>query len=163
VDPEEVARRLDELQVVDVRYPNEWDAGHIDGSTHVQQDYLYEHFDDLDRSRPVVTVCRTGDRSTAAAEELAAEGFDAHSMAGGVTAWTEAGLPLVAGDGAPGAVVEPEPPADDRSDAMQRLQADFIEAALAVQAEFGDREPSEEEVLAFLQARDAAREAAPEG
>jgi rhodanese-related sulfurtransferase len=158
MDPEEVARRLDAVQVVDVRYPNEWEAGHLEGSVHIQQDYLYERLDDLDRSRAVVTVCRSGDRSTAAAEELAGEGFEASSMDGGLEAWAAQGRPLVAADGSPGSVVEPEPPADDRSEAMQQLQADFVEAALAVQAHFGDREPTEEEVLAFLRARDAARE-----
>jgi hypothetical protein len=39
------------------------DAGHIDGAVHIPMDYVFDHADELDRSRPVVTVCRTGSRS----------------------------------------------------------------------------------------------------
>jgi hypothetical protein len=40
---------------------------------------------------------------------------------------------------------------------MQKLQNDFMEAAFAVRDHFGDREPSEEEVLTFLRERDARK------
>jgi rhodanese-related sulfurtransferase len=146
------ARRLD-VQVVDVRWPNEWDAGRIDGALHIPQDELDDRLDEIDRGRPVVTVCRTGSRSGAAAAELRDEGFAAENLDGGLEAWAGAGLPLVTADGQPGTVVEPEPPPDDRPIEHQRIQAEMMSVLLDLQDRFGDREPSDEEVREFLRQR----------
>jgi rhodanese-related sulfurtransferase len=155
----DVATARDErerLQVVDVRDGNEWDAGHIDGSVHIPLDDLDDRFEELDRSRPVLTVCRSGNRSAGAARALSADGFDAQSLDDGLLAWAEAGLPLVDGRGQPGTVVEPDPPADAASDEHQDLLAEYISLATEVQEHFGDREPSEEEVQAYLRNRHPA-------
>jgi glyoxylase-like metal-dependent hydrolase (beta-lactamase superfamily II)/rhodanese-related sulfurtransferase len=57
-----------ELQVVDVRDPLEWDAGHLDGSIHHYVPELRHGLPPvLDTSRPVWMVCRTGNRSSIAA------------------------------------------------------------------------------------------------
>ena len=154
IEPDALAAALEGFQVVDVRYPNEWEAGHIDGSVHIPLDYVYERTEELDRSRPVVTVCRSGSRSAQAAEELAGEGFDVRNLAGGIVAWADCGLPIAADDGGPGHIAEPEPPPDDRPAELQQLQNDFMDAIFAVRDHFGDRDPSEEEVLAFLRERD---------
>jgi len=69
-------------------------------------------------------------------------------------AWVAEGLPIVAPDGAPGQLVDGEPPPDDRPAEMQQFQNDFMAAVFAVKDHFGDREPSEDEVLAFLRQRD---------
>jgi rhodanese-related sulfurtransferase len=156
MDPATLARDMGGFQVVDVRYPNEWEAGHIAGAVHIPGDYIFDRVDELDPSRPVVTVCRTGSRSAEAAEDLAREGFDVQNLEGGVEAWVAEGLPISTADGAPGRVAEPEPPPDDRPPEMQKFQNDFMEAAFAVRDHFGDTEPSEEEVLAFLRARDSS-------
>lgn len=56
------------LQVVDVRDPQEWKAGHIAGSVHHYVPQLLEGLPtDIDPDRPVWLVCRTGNRSTIAA------------------------------------------------------------------------------------------------
>ena len=159
IEPDALAAALEEFQVVDVRYPNEWEAGHIDGSVHIPLDYIYERTEELDRSRPVVTVCRSGSRSAQAAEELAGEGFDVRNLSGGIVAWADCGLPIAADDGGPGHIAEPEPPPDDRPAELQQLQNDFMEAAFAVRDHFGDSGPSEEEVLAFLREREARKAA----
>lgn len=159
MDPATLAREMGRFQVVDVRFPNEWEAGHIDGAVHIPGDYIFDRIDELDPDRPVVTVCRTGSRSAEAAQELAGEGFDVQNLEGGIDAWVAEGLPVRADDGCPGRVVEPEPPPDDRPLEMQRFQNDFMEAAFAVRDHFGDSDPSEEEVLAFLRARDAGKPA----
>jgi rhodanese-related sulfurtransferase len=157
MDPATLAADMDRFQVVDVRYPNEWEAGHIDGAVHIPADYVFDRADELDRSRPVVTVCRSGSRSAEAAKDLATEGFDVENLEGGIEAWVGHGLPIRTDDGGPGRVADPEPPPDDRPPEMQKFQNDFMEAAFAVRDHFGDREPSEEEVLAFLRARDAQK------
>jgi rhodanese-related sulfurtransferase len=53
----------------------------------------------------VVAVCRTGSRSDRAAKGLRMSGIGAENLDGGVTAWSRAGLPLVAKSGAPGRVI----------------------------------------------------------
>jgi len=159
MDAATLAAAMDRFQVVDVRYPNEWEAGHIDGAVHIPVDYVYERVGELDAGRPVVTVCLSGARSAEAAKDLAGEGFEVESLDGGMRAWVAHGLAIVATDGGPGRIADPEPPADDRPAEMQQFQNDFMEAAFAVRDHFGDREPSEEEVLAFLHERDAERAA----
>jgi rhodanese-related sulfurtransferase len=148
-----LAERLDDVEVVDVREPDEWDAGHIERARHIPRDALGDRLAELDRSRPVVTVCRTGSRSSDAARALLAEGFAAESLDGGLLAWEEAGLEVVASDGAPGRVAEAEATRDDASEGYQRLQADFMSLTLEVQQHFGDHEPSEEEIRAYLRER----------
>jgi rhodanese-related sulfurtransferase len=159
MDPATLARDIDQFQVVDVRYPNEWEAGHIDGAVHIPADYVFDRVGELDPGRPVVTVCRTGTRSTEAAKDLASEGLDVQSLEGGIEAWVSQGLPIRTDEGGPGRVAEPEPPPDDRPPEMQQFQNDFMEAAFAVRDHFGDGEPTEEEVLAFLRERDASKPA----
>jgi rhodanese-related sulfurtransferase len=151
-----VADRLDEVQLVDVRYPNEWEAGHIEGAIHIPGDYLAERLDELDPGRPVVTVCRAGTRSMEAAEWLRTQGFDAENLDGGMLAWKWAGLPFT------GKIVEPVPPADDRPPEIQALQAEMLEVIFAMQERFGDREPTEEEMHEFLKERLIAEGRTPE-
>ena len=157
MDPATLASDMRQFQVVDVRYPNEWEAGHIEGAVHISGDYVFDRVGELDPTRPVVTVCRSGSRSAEAAKDLASEGFDVQNLEGGMVAWVAEGLPIRTGNGGPGRVADPEPPPDDRPPEMQKFQNDFIEAAFAVRDHFGDSEPSEEEVLAFLRERDARK------
>jgi rhodanese-related sulfurtransferase len=151
--PAELAEHLVDVQVVDVRWPNEWAAGHIEGAFHVPQDTLDDNLGEIDRDRPVVAVCRAGHRSAMAAEWLRADGFQAENLEGGLLAWVEAGLPLTADSGGPGRVVDPDPPPDDRPEGQQRLQTEMLSVLFAVQEHFGDREPSDDEVRGFLRQR----------
>jgi rhodanese-related sulfurtransferase len=103
--PQTVFERRGEIQIVDVREPSEWEAGRIEGSVLIPLNELMAGAgQDLDTERPVVAVCRVGNRSELAKLMLQARGFDAHNMAGGLEAWDRAGLPLSAPDGQPGRV-----------------------------------------------------------
>jgi len=153
IDADTLARDMERFQVVDVRYPNEWDAGHIKAAVHIPLDDVFDRVDELDRDRPVVTVCRSGGRSAEAAKDLAGEGFEVQNLDGGMTTWAAEGRPIVASDGSPGTVAEPDPPPDDRPERMKRLQAEFLDVIFSVQEHFGDREASEEEMHAFLRQR----------
>lgn len=153
MDVKTLAGDFEHFQVVDVRYPNEWEAGHIDGAVHIPLDYVFDRVEELDRSRPVVTVCRSGSRSAEAAKDLASEGFEVQNLEGGIEAWADQGQRIVAADGGVGTIVEPEPPADDRPEAMQKLQAEFLDVIFSVKEHFGDRDPSDEEVKDFLRQR----------
>jgi len=82
-----------DAQIVDVRETDEVAAGMIAGARHIPLGELRNRLDELDKSRPVVAVCRSGRRSAAAADQLAAAGFTAYTMTGGMLEWTDAGLP----------------------------------------------------------------------
>jgi rhodanese-related sulfurtransferase len=73
--------------VVDVREPYEREAGHIGGTRHIELERLASQSDSLPREQPVIFYCRSGVRSAMAAQAFRAAGFDARSMAGGITAW----------------------------------------------------------------------------
>jgi rhodanese-related sulfurtransferase len=91
--PDEV--RPDDVQLVDVRTPEEREAGRIRGDTaHIPFDELQARAEELDRDTPLVFYCRSGDRSASAADAFAASGFDAASLAGGMVAWQDAGKPV---------------------------------------------------------------------
>lgn len=99
--PERVAELVEggDAQVIDVRSDYEHAAGHIPGTTHIPLTALQDESSGLDRERPVVLYCRSGERSGAAAQAFRASGWEAHSMAGGLVAWAESGLPLEPEDG----------------------------------------------------------------
>ena len=95
MEPASVKELIDGgAQVVDVRTAKEHGVSHIDGAAHMPIERLDEDVKQLDRDRPVVVYCRAGNRSGVAAEALRASGWDAHSIDGGLVAWTEAGLPV---------------------------------------------------------------------
>lgn len=82
-------------QMVDVRESSEWNEAHIPGSVHIPLGDLATRAGTLDTERPVVAVCRSGNRSKTAVQILQRAGFtDASSMAGGVVAWAKAGKPI---------------------------------------------------------------------
>lgn len=97
----ERARELVEAgaQLVDVRTQAERDAAHIAGDRHIPLELVSESAHELERERPVVFYCRSGERSGMVAEAFRASGWDAHNLEGGLVAWAEAGLPLEPEDG----------------------------------------------------------------
>jgi rhodanese-related sulfurtransferase len=82
------------LQVVDVREEYEREAGHIEGTRHIELVKLSSEAATLDPQRPVVFYCRVGSRSQMAAQALRAAGLEAYSMAGGLARWAREGRPL---------------------------------------------------------------------
>jgi len=95
IDPIEVEKMVDDgAQLVDVRTDHEWEAGHLAGAVHIRFEELSAHAEELDKERPLVLYCRGGNRSGVAAAALRGAGYDAHHMAGGITAWAEAERPL---------------------------------------------------------------------
>jgi rhodanese-related sulfurtransferase len=90
------ARAAGNVQIVDVREPTEWAAGHMPGAILIPLGQLAQRARELDPGRPVVVVCRSGRRSLTGAEVLLRAGFkDAASLAGGMIAWADSGQPVV--------------------------------------------------------------------
>jgi len=99
VTPERAKELLDsgEAVVVDVREPYEREAGHIEGTRHIELERVASQAATLPKDQPVVFHCRLGARSAMAAQAFRQAGYDAWSMAGGLQAWDEAGLPIAGG------------------------------------------------------------------
>jgi glyoxylase-like metal-dependent hydrolase (beta-lactamase superfamily II)/rhodanese-related sulfurtransferase len=88
------------VQVLDVREPREFTGplGHIAGAVLIPLGDLPARIAELDRTRPVVTVCRSGTRSAQAALLLGKAGFVAvANLAGGMLRWRAAGHPVAGG------------------------------------------------------------------
>jgi rhodanese-related sulfurtransferase len=83
--------------VLDVRERSEYDAGHVLNSKFIPLGKLKERMGELEKfkDRPIVVVCKSGNRSGTACFLLAKQGFSqAYNLAGGVQAWQKNQLPL---------------------------------------------------------------------
>lgn len=89
----EAEKRRSTDQILDVREDSEVAQGTIPGAVHIPLGDLGARLSELDRTVPVIAICRSGNRSATAADTLNQAGFTADTMAGGMTAWQEAGLP----------------------------------------------------------------------
>ncbi len=85
----------EKIQIVDVRELDEWNAGHLSDAVLIPLGQLGARAGELDPSRPVVVVCRSGNRSGTATRLLLKSGFkDVRNLAGGMIAWVAAGEPV---------------------------------------------------------------------
>ncbi|MFF4656407.1 rhodanese-like domain-containing protein [Streptomyces sp. NPDC001381] len=92
--------------LLDVREPHEWRAGHAPRAVHVPLSSLAAGagLPDVAQARPLVVICRSGNRSLQAADILAARGSEAVDVVGGMKGWAAAGLPVVDARGGNGVV-----------------------------------------------------------
>lgn len=92
------------LTVLDVRTPEEYAKGHIDGATNIDfnEDGFKEALAKLDRSKPYLVHCAAGGRSSKTRELMKSLGFkNIFHLEGGLNAWQKAGGPLTAPAPAP--------------------------------------------------------------
>ena len=98
VTVQELAERLarePDLVVVDVREPAEWADGHVAGARHVPMRQVAARIAEIPRDRRVAITCAGGTRSSLVGSLLLARGFtDLLNVWGGMTGWTQAGLPV---------------------------------------------------------------------
>ncbi|MEW6594753.1 MAG: rhodanese-like domain-containing protein [Thermodesulfobacteriota bacterium] len=101
------ARASSDYQLLDVRQPKEYEAGHLPGARLIPIRELPDRMAELDKARPLVVYCAVGGRSRAAAQLLAGQEFrEVYNLSGGIKAWEgrqatgpeAAGLELFAGD-----------------------------------------------------------------
>jgi rhodanese-related sulfurtransferase len=81
-------------QLIDVRADHEWEAGRLPGAVHIALPELAARAGEIDKDRPVVIYCRTGNRSQMATIALAEAGYDVVKLSEGATGWEEEGLEL---------------------------------------------------------------------
>jgi rhodanese-related sulfurtransferase len=96
VDPIAVAA---DAVILDVREPDEWEAGHIKGALHIPLGDLPVRVSELPADADLVVVCRSGGRSARAVAWLGQNGHDALNLDGGMGAWAAAGQEMVSETG----------------------------------------------------------------
>jgi adenylyltransferase/sulfurtransferase len=100
IAPRELADRLragDDVTLLDVREPHEWEIARIDGARLIPLGGLAEALPSLESSGDVVVHCKTGVRSAQAVRQLQAAGFSrVWNLAGGIQRWSEDVDPTVA-------------------------------------------------------------------
>lgn len=96
VGPAEARKRqLEGALMIDVREPDEWDAGHAPGAKLVPLAQLARQLPSLPRDREILFMCRTGRRSALATQMAQRVGLErAANVRGGMVAWNRAGLPV---------------------------------------------------------------------
>lgn len=94
--PEAIKRQADGATLIDVREDSEWMSGYADGAIHmgrgvIERDVVHQI---PDKDAELILYCGGGYRSALAADNLQKMGYtNVLSMAGGWTAWKEAGAP----------------------------------------------------------------------
>ncbi len=109
-DLDQLLKERTDVLLLDTREPYEFEAARIDGSLNVPRGILeaaceYGYEDTVPelvqaRTRPVVVICRSGNRSALAAWIMKKMGYqDVYSLKTGLSGWNDYELPLVKGDG----------------------------------------------------------------
>jgi rhodanese-related sulfurtransferase len=97
VAPEEVQEMIAKSPrpfLLDVRTPEEFAAGHIQGAVLIPLNELQGRLNRVPKDKIVICVCASGSRSSAAARQLEKAGYQVKNMKGGIARWLQAGLPL---------------------------------------------------------------------
>lgn len=83
----------DTAVMVDVREPDEIAERAVPGAINIPLGELEARANEVPKGKPVLVFCRSGNRSQEGAAILAAKGYDASTVEGGIVAWDAAGLP----------------------------------------------------------------------
>ncbi|MGH9936815.1 MAG: MBL fold metallo-hydrolase, partial [Blastocatellia bacterium] len=91
----ELLNSQNDLQVIDVRQPGEYNTGHAPSAINAPLARVGESAPELDPNRQTAVICAGGFRSSAATSVLARRGFkNLLNVLGGTTAWINAGYPV---------------------------------------------------------------------
>lgn len=97
IDVHEAKQMIDagNVQVVDSREPHEHHDGHVPGSLNIPHMATLPRARELAADKPILFICKSGQRSAVAAEFAASVGLtDLYSVEGGHDAWAKAGYPM---------------------------------------------------------------------
>ena len=96
--PEELSLKQEEIILIDVRTPQEFEQGHLENSVNINiaDRSFKEEVGKLDRSEPVYVYCKVGGRSAKAASILREMGFEeVYDLEGGIRNWGKSGMKVV--------------------------------------------------------------------
>ena len=89
--------KADSVQLLDVRTPQEYAEGHIDGALNINiqsEDFRQRAEKGLSKDSTILVYCRSGRRSMEAAEMLTKLGYKVVNLKGGIIEWKGDGLPV---------------------------------------------------------------------
>lgn len=98
VNVEEFTKHIEGAQIVDVRTPDEWNQGIIDGAVmnNIYDADFEAKLGKLDKEKPVAVYCKVGGRSGQAMAKMQELGFkEVYNLKGGMDAWKGANKPTV--------------------------------------------------------------------
>ena len=98
VNVEEFTKHIEGAQIVDVRTPDEWNQGIIDGAVmnNIYDADFEAQLGKLDKEKPVAVYCKVGGRSGQAMAKMQELGFkEVYNLKGGMDAWKGANKPTV--------------------------------------------------------------------
>lgn len=100
ISPTEAKKHLDQnkkIQLIDVRTPEEYESGHIGKAKLINwkdKERFKKEVKKLNKKRPVYLYCKSGNRSSQAADYLASIGYQVYDMEGGITNWEKQELDI---------------------------------------------------------------------
>lgn len=97
IDASSVRLNSQNLILLDVRSPLEFETEHIDGAVNLPLESLDSRFDEVPRNRDVILICRSGNRAEQAAYMLLGQGLKPKVLEGGMVAWRKTGFPIKEG------------------------------------------------------------------
>ncbi len=86
--------------LLDVREPDEWEAGHAPGAQHIPLGQLSARSAEIPRDTEIYVICRSGVRSARATQALVGAGWQALNVDDGMHGWAAAGRPMATDSGA---------------------------------------------------------------
>ena len=89
--------KMEDVQLIDVRTPEEYEEGHLANSQNI--DYYSDTFEEeimkLDKSKPVLVYCKSGNRSGKCTKKMEEAGFvKIYDMEGGIVEWKYKGYDI---------------------------------------------------------------------
>ena len=98
VTPKELSLKQNEVVLIDVRTPGEFEQGHLENSVNINiaDKSFKDEVGKLDKSQPVYVYCKVGGRSAKAANMLREMGFEeVYDLKGGIQNWERSGMKVV--------------------------------------------------------------------
>lgn len=98
ISPEDLNAELGDIQLIDVRTPEEYAQGHLKNSVNINyyDNTFTEEMNKLDKSKELYIYCRSGGRSGKASKQLEKMGFTkVYDLQGGIINWGNNNLELV--------------------------------------------------------------------
>jgi len=85
----------EDYMLVDVRMDDEFEDGHLPGAINIPLPEIQSRLDEIPTDKPIVMVCRTGNRSDVSSMILSKAGYpEVYNLLGGTKDWAERGFPI---------------------------------------------------------------------
>jgi rhodanese-related sulfurtransferase len=87
ITPEELAQKLEEYIIIDIREAYELRSGMIPGAMHIPMGQIQTRLPELEKDKTYAIVCASGGRRSSVASWLSQQGYDVSNVVGGMSLW----------------------------------------------------------------------------